>query len=328
VSPQVSVIIATYNRRAVLERTLPTILQQDLPHGEYEVMVVDDGSRDGTAEWVGGQCSRYPHLRLCSRPHRGQSAAINSGIEMASGQVLLFLDDDILCGPELVRTHWEAHLAGPAAVVFGPVLLSEDSPQGLGGAFARSYCDDFFRCLTPAAASQGWFGCVASANSSLPRTLLEDRGGLDETFSRGNDVELGIRLRESGVPFRYQPRATAWQIFTKTANDLVEEAHEEGIAEVRLCRKHSRRCLESHLAVLAARPARMISALARFPLASLLLYRALPAGAEAAYRAGLFRSGCMRLLHACRAFAFYRGALELAGSREALRREFASPSTR
>ncbi len=101
--PAISVVVATYNRRAVLARTLPTLFAQDLPPGQYEVIVVVDGSTDGTAEWLRGLRPRQA-FRVLEQPNLGPAAARNAGLAAARGGLILFLDDDILCGPTLLRT--------------------------------------------------------------------------------------------------------------------------------------------------------------------------------------------------------------------------------
>src|SRR5438876_4606781 len=109
--PAVSVIIATYNRRRMLERTVPLLFAQDLAPDQYEVVVVVDGSTDDTVRFLGRYRSSA-RLHVVEQKHnRGQGPAWNLGVQAASGRVVLFMDDDILCSPQLVRAHIEAHAA-------------------------------------------------------------------------------------------------------------------------------------------------------------------------------------------------------------------------
>src|SRR5437773_454197 len=78
--------------------------------------------------------------------------------------------------------------------------------------------------------------CMACANSSAPRATLLLCGGLDARFTRGNDLEFGMRLRRDGLCFKYQPSAVVHQVFEKTTADIVAEAEAEGRAALRLCR--------------------------------------------------------------------------------------------
>ena len=119
-TPKLSVVIPTRNRRALLARTLPTVLAQDLPPKDYEVVVVSDGSTDGTVEFLQELSRTSPvTLRILDRPHQGIAAAENAGIDAARGLVVMILDDDTLCGSSLMRQHVAAH-DGHARVVFGP----------------------------------------------------------------------------------------------------------------------------------------------------------------------------------------------------------------
>src|SRR6266568_4700806 len=101
---RISVIVATYNRCKLLARTLPALLTQQFPEEEYEVIVVVDGSTDGTLEYLRGLGS-YRNLRVLEQANRGQAAAINAGLSAARGEIVLFLDDDIECGPTLIAEH-------------------------------------------------------------------------------------------------------------------------------------------------------------------------------------------------------------------------------
>src|ERR1035441_8611678 len=119
---QISVIIATYNRCKLLSRTLPALWSQLFPSDEYEVIVVVDGSTDGTVEYLRTH-SDHPNLRVIEQPNRGQAAAINAGLKASRGELVLFLDDDILVGPTLVAEHARAPRTTNACLVFGPVMI-------------------------------------------------------------------------------------------------------------------------------------------------------------------------------------------------------------
>src|SRR4051794_8981691 len=124
-APKLSVVIATYNRRDLLLRTLESLAQQTLPRHEFEVLVVVDGSTDDTVERL--RLKKTPAaLRIFEQQNRGQAAARNVGIREALAPVILFLDDDITCSPTLLAEHLAAQVASPGAVVFGPTLVSDD----------------------------------------------------------------------------------------------------------------------------------------------------------------------------------------------------------
>ncbi|HEU0168306.1 MAG TPA: glycosyltransferase family 2 protein, partial [Chloroflexota bacterium] len=128
-APQISVVLATYNRAALLARTLPLLLAQHAL--SYEVVVADDGSTDDTPAVLQDLAARFAGLRPVSGPHLGQAAALNAGIEAAEGEVVVFLDDDILCPPSLLATHAAAHARRNGQAVFGPVTVAPESPRTL-----------------------------------------------------------------------------------------------------------------------------------------------------------------------------------------------------
>src|SRR5665213_3861512 len=100
----ISIIIPTYNRRDVLARTLPTVFGQDFSPELYEVIVVVDGSFDGTVEMLRTYTPRCS-FRILDQVNRGPAAARNAGLEVSRGRLVLFLDDDIRCGPDLIKQH-------------------------------------------------------------------------------------------------------------------------------------------------------------------------------------------------------------------------------
>src|SRR5437879_1321693 len=99
---KISVVIATFNRKQLLARTLPTLFNQDLPPEDYEVVVVDDGSTDGTAQLL-HSFNPGCKLNILDQPNCGQAIACNKGFLAATGELVLLLDDDIVCPPNLLR---------------------------------------------------------------------------------------------------------------------------------------------------------------------------------------------------------------------------------
>ena len=97
---QASVVVSTYNRRDVVLRTARTLLQQEFPASEYEIIVVVDGATDGTAEALPELGER---VRVVEQANRGLAGARNTGARSACGELLIFLDEDMEGGPELVR---------------------------------------------------------------------------------------------------------------------------------------------------------------------------------------------------------------------------------
>src|SRR5437764_3267862 len=109
-SPKLSIVIPTYNRREMLRQALESLAGQDVPPGEFEVIVADDGSSDGTGEMVAALPGELP-LRYRFQEDLGfrVAAARNAGARLATAPVLAFLDAGTVPGPGFVRGHLAAH---------------------------------------------------------------------------------------------------------------------------------------------------------------------------------------------------------------------------
>src|SRR5438105_538751 len=103
-NPEVSIIVPTYNRLPSVERLLTALGEQTHPAAQFEVIVVDDGSTDGTPERLE---TLYPafSLRLLRQQHQGPAQARNLGVSHALADLVLFLDDDVVPAVDLVEVH-------------------------------------------------------------------------------------------------------------------------------------------------------------------------------------------------------------------------------
>ena len=89
----VSVIIPTYNRVSSLRRTIESLKAQSFPSGKFEIIVADDGSKDGTAEYLAEE-EKNGTLRFLHMENRGHPAARNAALRISSGEIVVFTDDD------------------------------------------------------------------------------------------------------------------------------------------------------------------------------------------------------------------------------------------
>ena len=209
--PRVSVVIPTFNRLHALERVLLALERQRVPSGvDLEVVVVDDGSTDGTWSWL--QALRRPELHLHRQANSGPARARNAGLERAGGELILFLGDDTEPEPDWLVQHLEVHrLEGreqPLAVVgytsFPPIL---DSPFSR---FVNEFGAQFGYLLIERAATVP-FNVLYTSNMSIPRRELVSRGGFREDFPAAawEDIEFAYRALGEGLRLVYQPRARA-----------------------------------------------------------------------------------------------------------------------
>lgn len=205
-----SVVIPTYRRPDVLFRVLDALGSQESPP-DFEVIVVDDGSGDSTAERLRAYAPRYP-FRPFFQENSGPARARNRGVTEARGSHVLFLGDDTVPEPPLLAVHAESHaLAGESPVA---VLGYTTWPRGrkvspflhhineYGLQFGYGLIED------PEAVPFNFF---YTSNISLRRRLLEEAGLFDTTFPHAawEDIELAYRLSAGGMKILYRPRAVA-----------------------------------------------------------------------------------------------------------------------
>jgi glycosyltransferase involved in cell wall biosynthesis len=213
-APCLSVVIPTYNRKRVLRQCLQALANQTVTPESFEVLVVDDGSMDGTLEALATWERTLPYaLRPLSQPNQGPAAARNRGLTQARGTWTLFLGDDILATPHLVEHHLASHAADPGAelavlgfVTWDPALRVTPLMRWLeasGVQFAYSTMRDG-EPVPP--------GTLYSCNVSFDTRFLRRYRGFNEAFRRAawEDSELQYRLEEHGLQTRYNVRALAY----------------------------------------------------------------------------------------------------------------------
>ena len=320
---RVSIVLATFEGLRRLQQSLPSLMGQDYPAERFEIIVVVDGSTDGTIDWL-ETLRPACLLTVLRQPNLGQAAAVNSGLRAARGQIALFLDDDILCEPNLVHEHDEAHRDVEPSLVYGPVLV-EPGKASVASEWMRGFCDEFFAGLSPQTEGEGWYRCMGQANSSAPRRLLLEAGGMDEQFRRASDVELGHRLARRGLRFRYRPTAVVRQLCDKPSRTIVEDAKDEARARIVLCRKDPTYRSRSGLGSMATgslwrRAVRRVIAEAPVSLEPALRVPSWFAERLSSFRA--FRRAGVRLLDARRFIAASRCTIDELGGWNNLLREF------
>lgn len=216
---KISVVVATHRRPRALQRCLGALAAQDLPAEDFEVIVVADGP-ELTPKLELPFAFRWLELDR----NQGQAAARNAGARAACAKWLLFLDDDMVAEPGLVRRHLERQ--APGRVVFGKSL---DSAQ-------TRYYGRLDQDATARWPDDAWFG----PNCSIGRSFFDAAGGFDETaFPRcGEDIDLGFRLWARGAEFVYSQEAVAVHENRKgwLARLRAEFAH--GAAAIALCRRY------------------------------------------------------------------------------------------
>jgi glycosyltransferase involved in cell wall biosynthesis len=215
-----SVIIPAYNRERVLAKALDAYLEQSSPHLIHELLVVDDGSTDGTEAMVRDFSCRSPFpIRYFRQSNKGPAAARNLGIREAASDIVLFTDSDIVPQRDLVEQHLEWHVLHPqmSAAVLGYVTWL---PEIKATPFMRWYGEEgaLFAYRQLRGKCEIDFRFLYTCNLSLKTNFLRACGMFDEDFKSAawEDTELGYRLHTGGLRLFYNSRAIAFhdQYFT------------------------------------------------------------------------------------------------------------------
>ncbi len=232
---EASLVIATYNRAAQLAVCLDALARQTISPTAFEVIVVVDGSTDGTIEWLDQFKPPYA-MRVVRQSNRGQCMALNRGAEVAHGEICIFLDDDIVAGPELVAEHIRVHRQRPDAVGIGQLAMRLPATADW---FTRGFARDWQAHYAglDAGSQPTWQDCYGG-NMSVARRTFVDSGGFDASLARAYDVELAYRLAKLGCSFVYLAHARGIQDQTKERQALLTDAERSGTACVELYRRH------------------------------------------------------------------------------------------
>ncbi|HEY4303881.1 MAG TPA: glycosyltransferase [Gemmatimonadaceae bacterium] len=196
--PQLSVVIAAYNRADSVTQLLQLFATQTLSPREFEVLVVDDGSAVPVAP-VLEQLSLPYSLTVLRQTNAGPAAARNTGILQARGRIIVIIDDDMRIGSGYLDAHLAAHTVAPHRVVLGRLLHPENRRLPL---FERMQIDLLDRMAARAeAGGRLGGGDMYTGNVSFLKADYLDVGGFDPSLRLSEDLELGLRLDQRGAEF-------------------------------------------------------------------------------------------------------------------------------
>ncbi|MBW4441367.1 MAG: glycosyltransferase [Plectolyngbya sp. WJT66-NPBG17] len=195
-----SVVIPTYNRKPILEKCLRALERQQF--SDYEVVVVDDGSTDGTVEWL-SSTEEFPHVRLFCQDHGGAAGARNHGVEQANGDTIVFIDSDLVVTDVFLRSHVEALMQAQKEFgddrffTYGRVINTANFDHPTSEPYKIT---DF---------SAAYF---ATGNVAIARRWLIEAGLFDTGFRQygWEDLELGVRLKNLGLKLIKCPEAVGY----------------------------------------------------------------------------------------------------------------------
>lgn len=207
--PPLAVIIATWNRAALLAQVLDSLVRQSVPRSAFEVIVVDDGSVDETPD-VAARFATDLTLTLARQRNAGLASARNHGLFLTQSPLLLFLDDDDVAQPHLIEEHLRSHARYPddQTAVLGYTNLDETLTADPLMNFVTEV--DGFLFSYPALRDGDVldFSYFWGGRTSCKRAFLIEHGIFNPVFRFGcEDVELGFRLSRHGLRVVFNARA-------------------------------------------------------------------------------------------------------------------------
>jgi GT2 family glycosyltransferase len=241
--PVISVITPTYNRWHSLRRLLAALERQTYPHARFEVVIVDDGSTDGTPQQLANLRSSFA-VKVVEQAHQGPAEARNRGVAHAVGSLILFLDDDVEPRPDLIDAHVMRHANAPDVVVIGPLSPPGNWPRSVWVRWEEEKLDVQYRAML-----SGLYACTPrqfyTGNASLARERFLAAAGFDVTFKRAEDIDLGFRLRDQGAQFVFDPQAEVLHYAARSFDAWCQTPYEYGRYDVIMDRYKGRENLQA-----------------------------------------------------------------------------------
>jgi len=234
---KVSVIIPAHNAAQTIEECIEALLNQSVPREEYEVIVVDDGSIDGTAALAQSQ-----GVRVITQPHHGPAAARNAGAEQATGEILLFTDADCVPAPtwieEMTRPFSDPEVVG----VKGTYLTQQ---RELMARFVQIEYEDKYDRM----AQQERIDFVDTYSAGYRRDVFLANGGFNTTFPTASveDQELSFRLARKGYRMVFAPKARVYHHHDASLGEYIRRKFNIGYWKALLTQWHPERLVrDSH----------------------------------------------------------------------------------
>lgn len=234
----ISIIIPTYNRLPILKKCLTALEKQNISEKDiegYEIILVDDGSTDKTLEWIAENKQQFPHLKTYQQNHQGPAAARNLGIDKSQGDMIVFIDSDLVVTEHFLYAHANALITGKQKIksdrlfTYGWVIntCNFDNPT------TESYkITDF---------SAAYF---ATGNVAISKKWLLEAGKFDPQFKLygWEDLELGVRLKKLDLKLIKCPEAVGYHWHSpfnlKQIPRLIEREIQRGKMGVIFHQKH------------------------------------------------------------------------------------------
>jgi glycosyltransferase involved in cell wall biosynthesis len=227
--PSVSVVIPTCNRRSGLPTVIDAIAAD--PHAT-EMIVVVDGCDDGSLQYLQERAASDPRIKPVWQENAGDRAARQRGVETATNDIVLLLDDDVVAGPDLARKHAERHAGHPNTVVVGYMPTTTRTPRRAGDYATHLYAEEYeSRCKKYEADPGSILDHLWSGNISLPReAAVRISFTAGESVSRHTDQDFGLRCKQAGMSAVFDRALASQHSHSRNLESFLAQARQYGLA--------------------------------------------------------------------------------------------------
>jgi GT2 family glycosyltransferase len=234
----ISVIIPTYNGKHKLVHILKSLeLQSCMPD---EVVIVIDGSKDGTASFLREQKFVFKELRIIEQQNGGRAKVRNTGAKAANGDLLLFFDDDMLPEPDCIAQHKQHHLNHLGTILTGAQIdvnrKDISDIRKYKSFLTRKWAEPIMGFAEKPIPQKDTF--ITAANCSMDIETFRSLNGFDERLTDAEDYDLALRAVESGIALFYNHRAFAWHDDNITCRSYIKRQRQYTFAQSRLHELH------------------------------------------------------------------------------------------
>jgi len=214
--PLISVVIPAYNVQETLDVCLDALEQQTLPREHYEIIVVDDGSTDGTQGIVANR-----DVVMIHQPHRGAAAARNAGAHRAQGEIILFTDADCVPGLNWIEAMTIPFSDEDVIGVSGRVCTQQ---EGLVPWFVQLEYDNRYENI----ARHAYIDFINTATGAYRREIFLKSEGFCEDLLGAEDAELSFRLASEGHKMVFAPEAIVYHSHPESILEYAQRKYHYG----------------------------------------------------------------------------------------------------
>jgi peptidoglycan-N-acetylglucosamine deacetylase len=206
--PKVSIIIPAYNEEKSIERTIESIIKSDYPKSKFEIIIVDNNSRDKTVQIIKKMQEKYNGLKFYHEKKQGKGSALNLGIKKARGDIIFSMDADTFVDTQSVK-EMTRYFKNPEVMSVTPSMLIH-KPKGILQRIQQAeYLFGLF--IRKAFTSVNAIHVTPGAFSAYRKSFFEKHGMYDED-NITEDLEMSLRIQYYGYTIEYSPEAPAYTI--------------------------------------------------------------------------------------------------------------------